>query len=88
MENKKEIASIASKKYYQKNKDKIKERMKNYYETNKEKIISSWKNEYYKKNAGKIQKQRKLNKLYKKGMITNKNVNDIVKIERNIRVTF
>ena len=32
--DKKEIASIASKKYYQKNKDKIKERMKNYYNNN------------------------------------------------------
>jgi hypothetical protein len=85
--DKKEIASIASKKYYQKNKDKIKERMKNYYETNKEKIISTWKNEYYKKNAHKIQKQRKLNGLYKKGIINDKNVNDTVKIERNITVT-
>jgi hypothetical protein len=55
LQTKKEIASNASKKYYQKNKEKIKERMKNYYDLNKEKIINSWKKDY-KKNKQKIQK--------------------------------
>lgn len=56
LQTKKEIASQASKKYYQKNKEKIKERMKNYYDLNKEKIINSWKKDHYKKNKSKIQK--------------------------------
>jgi hypothetical protein len=92
MDEIKEKASIASKKYYLKNKEKIKERMKNYYNSNKEKIISSWKNIYYVNNKQKIQKQRKINKLYKNGLITDKETaikeNCCVKIERNITVTF
>lgn len=88
----KEKASIASKKYYLKNKEKIKERMKNYYNVNKEKIINSWKNIYYVNNKQKIQKQRKINKLYKSGLITDKEKAvkecSVIHIERNIRVEF
>jgi hypothetical protein len=82
LQSKKEIASQASKKYYQKNRDKIKERMKNYYDLNKEKIINTWKKDYYKKNASKIQKQRKLNSLCKNGDAP------FLKIEQNVRVEF
>lgn len=89
----KEKASLSSKKYYLKNKEKIKERMKNYYNSHKEKIIDSWKNVYYVNNKQKIQKQRKINKLYKNGLITDKKqaikeCYSLVQIERNIRVEF
>jgi len=92
MDENKEKASLASKKYYLKNKEKIKERMKNYYNNNKEKIIDTWKNIYYINNKRKIQKQRKINLLFKSGLITDKQTAIkeycTVHIERNIRVEF
>ena len=92
MDESKEKASLASKKYYLKNKEKIKERMKNYYNNNKEKIIDTWKNIYYVNNKRKIQKQRKINLLYKNGLISDKQtaIKECcsVHIERNIRVEF
>ena len=71
-ENRDKLTSLqrAKKKYYNKNKDIIKEKVRKYRNKNKEKIRQKAK-EYYKKNKAKISEQRKNRKKFIHSIINN-----------------